>query len=194
MPDNAQINSEVATASTSNTMAADRSINIPAPAAFDSKKDDWDQWIKRFSVYEAATQRDDLPDKVRIMTLIYIMGGNASDIYDSFKLNSDDKTYDNVLKKFKEHFKGKIVLVFERTQFVRRMQGEKEPVMSFIEDLQRRADLCKFGDLRDDMLHTQIIAGLGDSRLRRRLMADDSKTLNQVIADVKAVKAQVSKR
>ena len=80
MPDNAQINSEVATASTSNTMAADRSINIPAPAAFDSKKDDWDQWIKRFTVYEAATQRDDLPDKVRIMTLIYIMGGNASDI------------------------------------------------------------------------------------------------------------------
>ena len=38
----------------------------------------------------------------------------------------------------------------------------------------------------DDMLHTQIIAGLRDSRLRRRLMADDSKTLNQVIADVKA--------
>ena len=186
MPDNAQINSEVATASTSNTMAADRSINIPAPAAFDSKKDDWDQWIKRFTVYEAATQRDDLPDKVRIMTLIYIMGGNPSDIYDSFKLKGDDKTYDNVLKKFKEHFKGKIVLVFERTQFVRRMQGEKEPVMSFIEDLQRRADLCKFGDLRDDMLHTQIIAGLRDSRLRRRLMADDSKTLNQVIADVKA--------
>ena len=33
-----------------------------------------------------------------------------------------------VLKKFKEHFKGKIVLAFERTQFVRRMQGEKEPV------------------------------------------------------------------
>ena len=40
MPDNAQINSEVTTASTSDTMAADRSINIPAPAAFDSKKDD----------------------------------------------------------------------------------------------------------------------------------------------------------
>ena len=175
MPDNAQINSEVATASTSNTMAADRSINIPAPADFDSKKDDWDQWIKRFTVYEAATPRDDLPDKVRIMTLIYIMGGNASDIYDSFKLNSDDKTYDNVLKKFKEHFKGKIVLVFECTQFVRRMQGEKEPFMSFLEDLQCRADRCKFGDLRDDMLHTQIIAGLRDSRFRRRLMADDSK-------------------
>ena len=103
-------------------------------------------------MHEAATQGDDLHDKVRIMTLIYIMGGNVSNIYDSFKLNSDDKTYDNVLKKFKEHFKGKIVLVFERTQIVRSMLGEKEPVISFIEDLQRRTNLCKFGDVRDDML------------------------------------------
>ena len=109
------------------------------------------------------------------MTLIHIMGRNASDIYDSFKMNSADKAYDNVLKKFKEHFKGKNVLVFERTQFVRRIQGEKESVTSFIEDLQHHTDLCKFGDLRDDMLHTQIITGLRDSRVRRRLMADDSK-------------------
>ena len=170
----------------SQVIMADRNINIPAPAPFDSKKDDWDQWIKRFHVYETATQRDTMPEKVRIMTLIYIMGGNASDVYESFKLSSEQNTYNSVVKKFKEHFKGKVVLVFERTQFVRRMQGEKEPVMSFIEDLQRRSDLCKFGELRDDMLHTQIIAGLRDSRVRRRLMADDSKTLDQVIADVKA--------
>ena len=92
-----------------------------------------------------------MPEKVRIMTLIYIMGGNASDIYESFKLSSEQNTYNLVVKIFKEHFKEKIVLVFARTQFVRRMQGEKEPVMSFIEDLQRRSDLCKFGELRDDI-------------------------------------------
>ena len=69
---------------------------------------------------------------------------------------------------------------------MRRLQQEKEGVMSFIEDLQKRADICSFGDLRDQMVHTQIVAGLHDSQLRRRLMANDNLTLDQVIAEAKS--------
>ena len=58
--------------------------------------------------------------------------------------------------------------------------------MSFIEDLQKQADICSFGDLRDQMVHTQIVAGLRDSQLRRRLMANDNLTLDQVIAEAKS--------
>ena len=85
-----------------------------------------------------------------------------------------------------------MALVFERTQFVRRLQQEKEGVMPFIEDLQKRADVCSFGDLRDQMVHTQIVAGLRDSQLRRRLMANDSLTLDQVIAQAKS--AEITKQ
>ena len=169
------------------TMAtAAGNFNIPPPANFNPKTEDWNQWISRYELFEAATQRDGLPDKVRINTLVYVMGNNAADIYQSFKLST------NVKQKFKEHFKGKVALVFERTQFVRRLQQEKEGVMSFIEDLQKRADICSFGDLRDQMVHTQIAAGLRDSQLRRRLMANDSLTLDQVIAEVKS--AEITKQ
>ena len=112
------------------------------------------------------------------------MGNNAADIYDSFKLSSEDLQCGNVKQKFKDHFKGKVALVFERTQFVRRFQQDKESVLTFIEDLQKRADLS-FGDLRDQMVHTQIIAGLRDSHLRRRLMANDNLTLDQTTIDGK---------
>ena len=166
-------------------------FNIPPPAKFDPKTDDWDHWIKRYELFEAATERDELSDKVRINTLIYVMGNNAADIYDSFKLSGEDIQYANVKQKFKDHFKGKVALVFERTQFVRRFQQDKESVLTFIEDLQRRADLCSFGDLRDQMVHTQIIAGLRDSHLRRRLMANDNLTLDQVIKEVKS--AEITK-
>ena len=54
--------------------------------------------------------------------------------------------------------------------------------MSIIEDLRKRADVCFSGDLRDQMVHTPIVAGLCVSQLRRRLMANDSLTLYQVIA------------
>ena len=49
-------------------------FNIPPPAKFDPKTDDWDHWIKRYELFEAATERDGLSDKVRINTLIYVMG------------------------------------------------------------------------------------------------------------------------
>ena len=65
-------------------------FNIPPPAKFDPKTDDWDHWIKRYELFEAATERDGLSDKVRINTLIYVMGNNAADIYDSFKLSGED--------------------------------------------------------------------------------------------------------
>ncbi|XP_029192721.2 uncharacterized protein LOC114959009 [Acropora millepora] len=167
-------------------------FNIPPPANFNPKTEDWNQWISRYELFEAATQRDGLPDKVRINTLLYVMGNNAVDIYQSFKLSSEGNTYTNVKQKFKEHFKGKVALVFERTQFVRRLQQEKEGVMSFIEDLQKRADICSFGDLRDQMVYTQIVAGLRDSQLRRRLMANENLTLDQVIAEAKS--AEITKQ
>ena len=40
--------------------------------------------------------------------------------------------------------------------------------MPFIDDLQKQADVCSFGNLlQDQMVHTQIVAGLRDSQLRR---------------------------
>ncbi|XP_022804247.1 uncharacterized protein LOC111341527 [Stylophora pistillata] len=165
--------------------------NIPPPAKFDPKTDDWDHWIKCYELFKAATERDGLSDKVLINTLIYVMGNNAADIYDSFKLSGEDIQYTNVKQKFKDHFKGKVALVFERTQFVRHFQQDKESVLTLIEDLQRRADLWSFGDLRDQMVHTQIIAGLRDSHLRCRLMANDNLTLDQVIKEVKS--AEITK-
>ena len=42
------------------------------------------------------------------------------------------------------------------------------------------------------MVHTQIVAGLRDSQLRRRLMANDNLTLGQVIAEAKS--AEITKQ
>lgn len=107
----------------SGTMAtAPGNFSIPATANFNFKTEDWNQWISPCELLEAATQRDGLPNKVRINTLIYVMGNNAADIYQSFKLSSEGNTNTNVKQKFKEHFKGKETLVFERTHFVRRLQ------------------------------------------------------------------------
>ena len=43
-------------------------FSIPPPAKFDLKAGNWDHWIKRYELFEAASERDrgGLSDKVRI--------------------------------------------------------------------------------------------------------------------------------
>ena len=84
-------------------------LNIPPLAHFEPKTDDWNHWTSHYELFEAATQRDGLSGKVHIDTLIYLMGHNAANVYQSFKLSTDDNMFANVEQKF---------LVFERTQFV----------------------------------------------------------------------------
>jgi len=56
-------------------------FNIPPLANFNPKIIDWNQWITKYELFEAATQHDGLSDKVHINTLIYFNGNNAADIY-----------------------------------------------------------------------------------------------------------------
>ena len=66
----------------SGTMAtAAGNFNIPPPANFNPKIEDWNQWITQYELFEAAMQHDGLSDKVRINTLTYFNGNNAADIY-----------------------------------------------------------------------------------------------------------------
>ena len=51
---------------------------------------------------------------MRINALIYVMGNNVADIYESFKPSGEDIQYANVKQKFKDHFKRKVASVFER--------------------------------------------------------------------------------
>ena len=79
-------------------------FNISPPAEFD-----WDHRIKRYELFEAATECDGLSDKVRINTLIYVMENNAADIYDSFKLSGEDIKCANVKQNSKIILKEKLL-------------------------------------------------------------------------------------
>ncbi|CAB4044779.1 Hypothetical predicted protein [Paramuricea clavata] len=104
---------------------------IPLPEKLDSKKpEDWKRWIERFECYRIAAGLD---DKVQINTLVYAMGGNANDILKSFHLDEKDYVYETVIQQFASHFVRRSNVIFERARFNKRVQGEKESVIDFIE-------------------------------------------------------------
>ena len=94
-----------------------------------------------------AASLDEKDDKVQINTLVYAMGGNAKDILKSFHLSERDTVYETVKRRFETHFVGRSNIVFERARFNKRVQGEKEPVIDFIESLHELAETCQFGPL-----------------------------------------------
>ena len=77
-------------------------FHISPLAKFAPKTYDEDHWIKCYELFAAATEWDGLSDKVRIDMLIYILGKNAVDIYDSFKLSGEDIQFANVKQKFED--------------------------------------------------------------------------------------------
>ena len=160
---------------------------IPLPEKMDSKKpEDWKKWIERFECYRIAAGLDAKDENVQVNTLVYAMGGNANDVLRSFAIAADDLTYERVKGRFETHFVGRTNVVLERARFNRRVQGELEPVTDFIEDLNKLATTCQFGTLKDELIRDFIVVGIRDANLSRKLMQDETLTLDKAVKQVKA--------
>ena len=160
---------------------------IPLPEKLDSKKpEDWKRWIERFECYRIAAGLDDRDDKVQINTLVYAMGGNANDILKSFHLSEKDYVYETVIQQFASHFVGRPNVIFERARFNKRVQGEKESVIDFIEALYELAETCQFGDLKNELIRDRIVVGIRNASLSQKLMQDEKLTLDKAVKEAKS--------
>lgn len=160
---------------------------IPLPEKLESKKpEDWKRWIERFECYRIAAGLDEKDDKVQINTLVYAMGGNANDLLKSFQISEGYMKYENVAEHFASHFVGRSNIIFERARFNKRIQGEKESVIDFVEDLYKLAETCQFGTLKDELIRDRIVVGIRNANLSQRLMQDDKLTLEKAIREVKS--------
>ena len=82
------------------------------------------------------------------------MGGDAGDIMASFTFTEEadaDKYDDAVKAKLDNHFIAKRNVFYERAKFNQRVQVPEEPVENFITDLDRLAEFCSYGSLKEEM-------------------------------------------
>ena len=97
------------------------SYSIMQPEPFDfTRSEDWPKWIRRFESFRQASNLSSKSDVNQVYTLIYSMGDLADDILRSFRLSSEEETYDAVTKKFEDHFVKCRNIIFERARFNQR--------------------------------------------------------------------------
>lgn len=163
------------------------SAQIRFPEKLDSKKQKkWKRWIERFECYRRAAEPDEKDDIVHINTLAYAMGGNANEILRSFQLDEADQTYDAVKARFATHFVGRTNVIFEQARFNKRVQGDQESVIDFIESLYQLAETCQFGAFKDELIRDRIVVGIRYAALSQKLMQDDMLTLDKAVKEAKS--------
>ena len=110
------------------------------------------------------------------------MGDQAEDILLSFRLTEEEaKKYSTVVEKFQQCFVKRKNVIYERSKFNQRIQELDETIDSFVTDLYRLAQMCNYGKLTDKMIRDQIVAGIRDAAVAKRLQTDPELTLEKVI-------------
>ncbi|XP_037505811.1 uncharacterized protein K02A2.6 [Rhipicephalus sanguineus] len=158
------------------------SLKPPQPFTFDQASE-WPAWILEFDDYRFASGLVHQEREMQVRTLLYVMGRQARQIFNTFSLSTEDsKNFDLVKAKFDSHFVQARNVVYESACFNRREQEPSETVDQYVTALYNMADRCDYGDLRDRLIRDRFVLGLRDKKLCEALQMDANLTLAMALA------------
>lgn len=162
------------------------SAQVPPPAEFSFKPEEWMDWICRFWRYRKATGLDLKPGEAQVNMLIYSMGKEAENILRLLNLSDEEQeNFETVKQKYQDLFIMKKNVIFERAKFKLRFQNPDEPVDNFITELYSLSQYCEFGSFKEQFIRDQIVIGILDKTLSEKLQLDATLTLEKAIAQVR---------
>lgn len=157
---------------------------VQPPPNFDfDRTSEWPTWSQQFDDYRFASGLNERGEEAQVRTLLYTMGKQARQIFQTFALSDDDaKKYEVVKQRFDNHFVAARNLVYESACFHRRVQEPGESVDQFVTALHTLADRCEYQEFKERMVRDRFIVGLSDSKLSETLQMDASLTLASALA------------
>ncbi|KAF2347283.1 hypothetical protein FHG87_021961, partial [Trinorchestia longiramus] len=161
------------------------------PQKLNFQDPNWDAWRSCFQSFRAETKLDQEKQDIQIATLRYSMGPESEKVFETFNMDPNTLTYDQVLAKFDWFFKAKKKNVITlRRSFQNRMQKPKETVQDFCDSLKESALECEFPDA-EERVRDQFIFGVKNKNLSQKLeqlfvINPAEFTLNKVVLVAKA--------
>lgn len=144
----------------------------------------WKKFKAQLNIYKIAKNFSKMPEEERIANTILLMGSEAVPIYEQFTFDESKedqkKTLDNMLSMFDQYFEPVKNIIYERVKFNSIVQGDL-PIHQFIIKLQSQADVCDYGDKKDELVRDRIVVGVRDKRLREYLIDLEDLDLQKCI-------------
>lgn len=142
----------------------------------------WTKFLQSFQVYLSAAGLEKADEKQQCNLLIYCMGPEGIDIYNTFELKAAEVNKFQVLvDKFNEYFLPKVNVTFERHKFFTRNQKSGENIESYVTELKALAATCDFGKLKDSLIKDRVVCGIDNNKLREKLLTEHNLTLTKCI-------------
>lgn len=141
----------------------------------------WDIYAETIDNYCEANAITD-PSRKRAI-LLTVIGRDAYTILRSILSPAvpKDKSYDELIKILKSHFMPQVSIIYRRFLFHKRIQKADETISEYITELRQLAEECNFGATLTERLRDQLVCGLRDEAMQRRLLAETTLTFDDAI-------------
>jgi hypothetical protein len=164
--------------------------------------DNWRKWRRSLENYLLAMDlvlqprtNDTEPaanaaiNRRQVAILLNQAGEEACEIYGQFEFAEEEsnQVLADVVSKFEDYCNPRRNMLYEWYVFWSLIQGEGEPIDSFLKRLRTQAAKCDFGVLKEQMLLCRIVFGLTEVKLKERLLRDRNINLQNALDDIRAV-------
>lgn len=145
---------------------------LPTFTPFVPASETWDTYLERF---ECFLQANDLTGLSSAWKRGYFLSSCGNEIFGTARALAApqqvfDMPWDSLLEKLRNHYSPTPSRIMRRHAFWQRTQKEEESINDYVASLRLAALHCEFRNL-DEMLLDQLVCGVKDLKLQRRLLA-----------------------
>ena len=148
--------------------------------AFDPDVEEWPNYVERVEGFFLA---NDVAADKRVPALLCAMGGKAYALLKSLlaPVPPGNATFENISATLQAHFAPRPLVIAERFKFHKRLQQTDEGVNQYVVELRRLAERCDFGQVLEETIRDQLVCGLANGAIQRRLLTEDNLTLLRAV-------------
>ena len=146
---------------------------------FDVNDGEFDEYVERLQQYFVAN--DITGDNKKVAVFVTVMGKDTYTILRNLlsPVKPNEKTFEDIVNVLRGHFKPTPLVIAERYKFYERKQTDGENVNAFIAELKKLSLHCEFGDFLDQALRDKLVCGIGNSKIRKRLLVEKDLTFSK---------------
>ena len=143
---------------------------------FNNQLEDWRSYTECLQNYFIAN--DIKSEAKQLAILLSVCGPRTYKLIRSLLSPQEPKdvSFADIVKQMTDHYQPKPSIIVQRFKFHSRSRKQGESVATYIAELKRLAEDCKFGEFLEQMLRDRIVCGINDPRIQRRLLAERELT------------------
>ena len=123
-------------------------------------------------------------DNQKLSLLLTLVGDEAYEIFENIAPQDEDKTFQEVVQLFENHFKPQVNISYETFLFRKMVQRADEATQQYYVRLHKQAAKCDFTD-KDKEIKQQIELSTTNTKLRKYSFQNPGKSLNELLTMAK---------